>query len=247
MENWHLEIQNLTKTFKMSVLGGKQIHGFHNISFRVQRGDFMGVIGKSGSGKSSLLKCIYRTYIPDKGYVLYKNEDGEITNLTFADDHTLLDFRKQEIGYVAQLLRAVPRVTALEIIAEPLLLKGVDPGIAKEKAARYLERLLIPEELWEAYPSTFSGGERQRVNIARALISAPKLLLLDEPTSALDPVSTQIVVEMLEEIKHKTTMIGIFHDMAVVEKLADHLLVMKDNKMRMFGKTEEVLATEGLA
>jgi alpha-D-ribose 1-methylphosphonate 5-triphosphate synthase subunit PhnL len=228
----------------MSVLRGKQIHGFHDVSFKVQRGDFVGIIGKSGSGKSSLLKCIYQTYIPDKGYVLLKNEAGEMINLTLADDHTILGFRRQEIGYVSQLLRAVPRVTALEVIAEPLLLRGVDLDTAKEKAARYLERLLIPEELWEAYPSTFSGGERQRVNIARALISAPKLLLLDEPTSALDPASTRIVVKMLEGIKHKTTMLGIFHDISVVEKLADNLLVMRDNRMVKFGKTEEVLATE---
>jgi alpha-D-ribose 1-methylphosphonate 5-triphosphate synthase subunit PhnL len=228
----------------MSVLRGKQIHGFHDVSFKVQRGDFVGIIGKSGSGKSSLLKCIYQTYIPDKGYVLLKNEAGEMINLTLADDHTILGFRRQEIGYVSQLLRAVPRVTALEVIAEPLLLRGVELDTAKEKAARYLERLLIPEELWEAYPSTFSGGERQRVNIARALISAPKLLLLDEPTSALDPASTRIVVEMLEGIKHKTTMLGIFHDISVVEKLADNLLVMRDNRMVKFGKTEEVLATE---
>lgn len=248
MDNKHLEIQNLTKTFNMSVLGGKLINGFHDVNFTVDRGEFFGIIGKSGSGKSSLLKCIYQTYIPDGGRVLYCPEKGdEMVDMTNADDHTVLALRRSDIGYVSQLLRAVPRVTALDVIAEPLLLKGTEIEDARDKAASYLERLLIPEELWDAYPSTFSGGERQRVNIARALISAPKLLLLDEPTSALDPASTAIVVEMLKEIKNKTTMVGIFHDMYVVEELADRLVVMKNNKMTNIGPAKEVLSSEGLA
>ncbi|MDK2947536.1 MAG: alpha-D-ribose 1-methylphosphonate 5-triphosphate synthase subunit PhnL [Methanolobus sp.] len=248
MDNKHLEIQNLTKTFNMSVLGGKLINGFHDVNFTVDRGEFFGIIGKSGSGKSSLLKCIYQTYIPDGGRVLYCPEKGdEMVDMTNADDHTVLALRRSDIGYVSQLLRVVPRVTALDVIAEPLLLKGTEIEDARDKAASYLERLLIPEELWDAYPSTFSGGERQRVNIARALISAPKLLLLDEPTSALDPASTAIVVEMLKEIKNKTTMVGIFHDMYVVEELADRLVVMKNNKMTNIGPAKEVLSSEGLA
>jgi len=242
--NNHLEISGLNKSFTVHVSGGKQIMGFEDVSFSVKRGEFLAIIGGSGSGKSSLLKCIYRTYIPDSGSILYRPDPDCIpTDLTAAPDHTIMALRRSEIGYVSQLLYAVPRVTALDVIAEPLLVRGMDPRDARDAASTYLARLRIPEDLWDAYPSTFSGGERQRVNIARALVASANLLLLDEPTSALDPESTAVVVEMLREVKRKTTMIGIFHDLSVVREVADRVIVMKNNRMVGTGTPEDILGS----
>ncbi len=225
----------------MHVLGGKEIKGFEDVSFSVKRGEFLAIIGSSGSGKSSLLKCMYRTYLADSGSMLYRMDSDSAIDLTTASDHEILALRRSEIGYVSQLLQVVPRTIAVDVIAEPLLQRGIGIDDVRDAASRYLARLRIPEDLWDAYPSTFSGGERQRVNIARALIAAPRLLLLDEPTSALDPASTAVVVEMLREVNHRTTMIGIFHDLSVVRELADRVVVMKDNRMVGIGMSEEIL------
>ena len=241
----HLEIFYLNKTFNVYVLGGKKIKGFEDVSFSVKRGEFLAIIGSSGSGKSSLLKCMYRTYLADSGSMLYRPDSNSAIDLTTASDHEILRLRRSEIGYVSQLLQVVPRTIAVDVIAEPLLHRGIGIDDARDAASRYLARLRIPEDLWDAYPSTFSGGERQRVNIARALIAAPRLLLLDEPTSALDPASTAVVVEMLRAITHGTTMIGIFHDLSVVRELADRVVVMKDNRMAGIGTPEEIVGDRG--
>lgn len=225
----------------MHILGGKEIKGFEDVSFSVKRGEFLAIIGSSGSGKSSLLKCMYRTYLADSGSMLYRMDSDSTIDLTTASDHEILRLRRSEIGYVSQLLQVVPRTIAVDVIAEPLLQCGIGIDDARDAASRYLARLRIPEDLWGAYPSTFSGGERQRVNIARALIAAPRLLLLDEPTSALDPASTAVVVEMLRGVNQGTTMIGIFHDLSVVRELADRVIVMKDNRMAGIGTPEEIL------
>ena len=172
---------------------------------------------------------------------MYYRDSGSTINLTTASDHEILALRRNEIGYVSQLLQVVPRTIAVDVIAEPLLQRGIGIDDARDAASGYLARLRIPEDLWDAYPSTFSGGERQRVNIARALIAAPRLLLLDEPTSALDPASTAVVVEMLREVNHGTTMIGIFHDLSVVRELADRVVMMQDNRMAGIGTPVEIL------
>ncbi|RZN38301.1 MAG: phosphonate C-P lyase system protein PhnL [Methanosarcinales archaeon] len=237
----HLEIFDLNKTFNVHVLGGKKIKGFEDVSFSVKRGEFLAIIGSSGSGKSSLLKCMYRTYLADSGSMLYHGDSGSVIDLTTASDHEILAIRRNEVGYVSQLLQVVPRTIAVDVIAEPLLQRGIGIDDARDAASGYLARLRIPEDLWDAYPSTFSGGERQRVNIARALIRAPRLLLLDEPTSALDPASTAVVVGMLRGVNPGTTMIGIFHDLSVVRELADRVVVMKDNRMAGIGTPEEIL------
>jgi alpha-D-ribose 1-methylphosphonate 5-triphosphate synthase subunit PhnL len=237
----HLEICDLTKTFNVHVLGGKQIQGFKNVNICVKRGEFLAIVGSSGSGKSSLLKSIYRTYIPDCGSILYHHDHNVTTDLMRASDHEILKLRKDKIGYVSQLLHVIPRVIAIDVIAEPLLQRGRSLDKARDTASGYLAQLKIPTNLWDAYPSTFSGGERQRVNIARALIAAPELLLLDEPTSALDPVSTNVVVDMLRQVNKKTTMIGIFHDLSIVRELSDRVIMMKDKQVIAIGTPEEII------
>src|SRR5215831_10264152 len=196
----HLRIEDLHKAYTLHVLHGERVQAFHDVTFTVPRGKITAIIGPSGNGKSSLLKCVYRTYLPTSGHVHYHRADGAI-DLATADDHTILALRQQEIGYVAQFLKAPPRVTAVDVVARPLVERGVARDVAVETAAALLARLNLPDDLFDAYPALFSGGEQQRVNIARALIGRADLLLLDEPTSALDRENLLRVAEMLREAR----------------------------------------------
>ncbi|MBA2451334.1 MAG: ATP-binding cassette domain-containing protein, partial [Chloroflexi bacterium] len=178
-----LSIRGLTKRFTLHILGGKVVVAFRDVDLDVPVGGFIGLAGTSGSGKSSLLKCIYRTYLASEGAARYVGDDGETVDLARADDRAVLRLRRREIGYVAQFLRASPRVPALDVIAGPRADGGVGLEQARAEARELLDRLRLPRELWDSYPILFSGGEQQRVNVARALITRPRLLLLDEPTS----------------------------------------------------------------
>lgn len=196
--------------------------GFREMSFTLEEGEFLGVSGPSGSGKSSLLKCIYRTYIPTSGTALYETARGEAVDIAAADDHTLLDLRKREISYVSQFLHVIPRVTAIDILAKTFVSNGSDMDDGKRHAAQLLSRLGLPESIWELFPSTFSGGEKQRLNIIRAIASRPRLLLLDEPTASLDAESANAVVSLIKDLKQEgTAMIGVFHDRELLDELSD--------------------------
>lgn len=235
-----LRIEHLTKAFTLHVLHGKRVPAFHDVSFAVPRGQITAIVGPSGSGKSSLLKCIYRTYLPTHGSIVLKTDAGTV-DLATADDHTILALRKRTIGYVAQFLKAPPRVTAVEVVARPLIERGVPRASALAEAAAILERLHLPPDLFDAYPALFSGGEQQRVNIARALVAETDLLLLDEPTSALDRINLARVTGLLREARARgTTIVGIFHDYAVVEALADVAVVMEGGTVRSAGPWSSV-------
>jgi alpha-D-ribose 1-methylphosphonate 5-triphosphate synthase subunit PhnL len=224
-----LEVKNLSKTFTLHILGGKVIEGFGSVSFRVAPGEFLGLAGRSGSGKSSVLKCIYGTYLPSAGELWFASESHGKVNLARGPEQTILHIRNREMGYVSQFLRVIPRVAAVDVVAEPLLRLGTDPGTARRRASALLERLAIPAKLHDAYPATFSGGEQQRINIARAVIWEPRLLLLDEPTASLDRGSQEIVIGLLKELKQKgTSMIGIFHDRTSMEAIANNVLEMSN-------------------
>lgn len=218
-----LKVDNLSKVFNIHILGDKVIEGCDGVSFIVERGEFLGISGPSGAGKSTILRCIYRTYLPSGGDIWYDSVLYGQVNLAAIADHMIIGLRHKEIGYVSQFLKVIPRVSAIDIVAEPLLLKnGISPKEAKTKAGELLERLNISSKLFDAYPSTFSGGEQQRVNIARAVIWKPRLLLLDEPTASLDKDSTSIVIDLLRELKEEgTSMVGIFHDERLMEFITD--------------------------
>lgn len=220
-----LKADNLSKVFNIHILGDKVIEGCDGVSFIVERGKFLGISGPSGAGKSTILKCIYRTYLPTGGDIWYDSVLYGRVNLATIADHMVIGLRHKEIGYVSQFLKVIPRVSAINIAAEPLLLKnGTSPEEAKTKAGELLERLNIPPKLFDAYPATFSGGEQQRVNIARAIIWKPRLLLLDEPTASLDKGSTAIVAELLKELRSEgTSMVGIFHDEKLMESITDRV------------------------
>ncbi len=220
-----LTVQHLSKTFTIHQLDGKHIEGVSPVSFSVPEGGSLALSGPSGTGKSSILKCLYRTYLPTTGSIEYESETAGVLDLATLPEHAMVHLRNAEIGYVTQFLRVIPRVPATGVVAEPLLRRGVPETEALEQAAVLLRRLRIPEELLDAYPVTFSGGEQQRVNIARAMIARPRLLLLDEPTASLDKASISIVIDLLRELQAQgTTMVMIFHDPDIMNALAGQVL-----------------------
>ncbi|OQX16575.1 MAG: phosphonate C-P lyase system protein PhnL [Desulfobulbaceae bacterium A2] len=220
-----LIVRQLCKNFTIHALGGEIIGALADVSFEVARGDFLALAGPSGAGKSSILKCIYRTYLPNGGSVLYDSAAFGRVDLVRLPERQVITIRQREMGYVAQFLQVIPRVSALDLVAEPLRRRhGLSVEEARERAASLLARLRIPARLFDASPATFSGGEQQRVNIARAICWQPRLMLLDEPTASLDADSIDIVLELLMELRQAgTTMIGIFHDPAVMERIASHI------------------------
>lgn len=222
-----LTVDNLVKSFISYVLGGKEIVGFNRISFRVPAGKALGLAGPSGSGKSSVLKCIYRTYLASAGSILFDSEAYGRIDLASLPENEILHLRRTEMGYVTQFLSVLPRVPALDVVAEPLLISGVSREQARATARGLLNRLRIEPRLHDAYPCTFSGGEKQRVNLARAVIRPARLLLLDEPTASLDTGSIRVVLDLLSEIKAGgTTMIAIFHDRSIMDSLMDDVYCM---------------------
>ncbi len=232
MADFHVQVRDLGKTFVLHVLHGKRIVGFEQVSFDAPPGAFVGVAGPSGSGKSSLLKCLYRTYLADSGSIRLATAAGEQVDLATADDDAVIALRLSDIGYVSQFLRPIPRVAALDLAARPLIRRGMPQAEAHDRVIAYFQRLSLPEDLWDGYPILFSGGEQQRVNLARALASDAPLLLLDEPTSALDASLQAAVVELLAERRDRgTTMIGIMHDAALLRDLSDVVLHMEQGRI----------------
>jgi len=221
-----LEVEGLAKHFTRHILDGRRLPAFDDVSFALGGGECLLVRGPSGAGKSSLLKCLYRTYRPSSGQALLRFGGGEC-DLATAPDVDVFQVRQAAIGYVSQFFAVIPRVSAVGVVAEPLLTLGIEAGRARRQAREMLERLEVAPALWEGYPSTFSGGERQRVNLARALVAPRELLLLDEPTSSLDPGRARLVCELLAERKRAGTgMIAVFHDL-VTPALIDHVYEME--------------------
>jgi len=222
-----MRCEGLSKTFLMHVRGGKRIQAFTDVSFSLSEGEFLGVSGPSGAGKSSLLKCLYRTYLPSAGSVWYTDAAAQTRDLAAADEHDILRLRRLEIGYISQFFPVIPRVSALDTIANSMVARGFPREESLRKARELLERLAIPRPLWELSPSTFSGGEKQRINIIHAIIARPRLLLLDEPTASLDAETGREAVSLIRELKGEgTAMIGIFHDMTLLTGLSDRMVEM---------------------
>jgi alpha-D-ribose 1-methylphosphonate 5-triphosphate synthase subunit PhnL len=183
--NTMIEITGAEKSFTMHLQGGVRLPVVHGVSFLVNAGECVVLSGPSGAGKSSILKMIFGNYRCKGGGILVRHQGG-VLDIARAEPRQILSVRRSTIGYVSQFLRAVPRVPTLDVVAEPLLVTGVARADARERAGALLRRLNIPERLWRLPPSTFSGGEQQRVNIARGFISDLPVLLLDEPTASLD-------------------------------------------------------------
>ncbi len=216
-----IEINNAQKTFTMHLQGGVQLPVVRGVSFQVNAGECVVLSGPSGAGKSSILKMIFGNYRCDGGRIGIRHEGMQI-DLAKAEPRQILRVRRATIGYVSQFLRAVPRVATIDVVAEPLIANGATRAHAREQAASLLKILNIPERLWALPPSTFSGGEQQRVNIARGFISELPILLLDEPTASLDAVNRAVVVDLIDEKKRAgVAMVAIVHDDEIRNLIAD--------------------------
>lgn len=216
-----LRVEGLSKSFTVHSLG-KTIHACHDITIAVSPGEFVGITGRSGSGKSTVLKLVHRTYLPQQGAVWYDSARYGLIDLTRASDREVIYLRRHEIGYVSQFLEVMPRSTARETVEHGVLDMGLDEETARERANRALSHFEIAPELWDSYAATFSGGEKLRLNIARAMAKRPRLLLLDEPTASLDALARARVREVILRLKQDgTTMLGIFHDLEFMKGLCD--------------------------
>lgn len=221
-----LSVSNVEKTFTMHLQGGTQLHVLRDVTFEVNAGECVVLGGASGAGKSSILKMVYGNYAADGGrIVLDAGTPGGPVDLASADPRRVLAARRDAMGYVSQFLRCVPRVAAISVVAEPLVERGVDTAEAEERAAALLARLSIPQRLWPLPPATFSGGEQQRVNVARGFIADLPTLLLDEPTASLDSGNRDVVVDLIADKRAAgVAMLGIFHDVEVRERVADRII-----------------------
>jgi len=221
-----LTVENFSKTF-FNHAQGTTIPSSHNVHLNVWSGRLTALVGPTGAGKSSVLKGIYRTYLPSSGRILFRTATGLEVDLASAEEHVVLDLRREEIGFVTQFLYCLPRRGARDVVAEPLLERGVPLFEAREKAEALLDALNVPQRLWSVPPATFSGGEKQRVNLARGLIARPRLLLLDEPTASLDPLTTDRVMGLLDGLKRDgIAMLAIFHHPELVERIADDTVTL---------------------
>jgi alpha-D-ribose 1-methylphosphonate 5-triphosphate synthase subunit PhnL len=222
-----IQVEGLSKSFVLHHLG-KHIRGCHHINFILEEGEFLGITGKSGAGKSTVMKCIYRTYLPNGGHIWYHSRLYGLIDLVRATEREVMHLRKKEVGYVSQFLNVLPRTTAREIVELALLEMGHDRMGASREAERMLEHFELDKELWDLYPHTFSGGEKLRLNMARAMVKKPRLLLLDEPTASLDNASKIRVKELLLKLKKEgTSMLGIFHDLEFMEGVCDRVINMQ--------------------
>jgi alpha-D-ribose 1-methylphosphonate 5-triphosphate synthase subunit PhnL len=219
-----IDVSNAEKTFTMHLQGGVELPVVRGVSFHVSPGECVVLSGPSGAGKSSILKMIFGNYRCDGGRINIRHQ-GAVIDLARAEPREILSVRRATIGYVSQFLRAVPRVPTIDVVAEPLIANGTPRAEAREKAGALLHRLNIPERLWALPPSTFSGGEQQRVNIARGFISDLPILLLDEPTASLDAKNRAVVVELIEQNKRQSVaMVAIVHDDEIRHLIADRIV-----------------------
>ena len=214
-----LRIDNLAKTFLLHNQGAKKLPVFQNISFQVKAGECLVLTGASGTGKSTLLRAIYANYLVQSGTINIRHENKWV-DLASASPHEVLNIRKKTLGYVSQFLRVIPRISTIELVCEPLIVQGKLIKPAKTRAKKLLNKLSIPASLWDLPPATFSGGEQQRVNIARTLIQDYPILLLDEPTASLDEKNRDAVIELINDARNQgTAVVGIFHDKYVRESV----------------------------
>ncbi len=210
--DWILKVEELAKHFRLHTQGGIRIPVFDALNLELCPGESAAVCGPSGAGKSSLLRLVYGNYRIGAGAIRVRHRDG-VVNLAEASSDVILDLRRWTVGYVSQFLRVIPRVPALDIVMEPLCRRGTGPAEARRRAESLLDQLRIPERLWSLSPTTFSGGEQQRINIARGFAAFYPLMLLDEPTASLDPVNRRTVLDLISAARQQgAAILSIFHD-----------------------------------
>ena len=215
-----IRIEDLSKTFSLHNQGGAVLRVLEGATLNVEAGECVGLVGQSGSGKSTLMRMIHGNYLAASGSLVVAGLD-----LVTAQPRQIVALRRHTLGYVSQFLRVVPRVPTIEVVAEPLLQLATPAAQARDRAAHLLSRLNIPQRLWTLSPTTFSGGEQQRVNVARGFAHAYPVMLLDEPTASLDAANREVVLSLIEEAKARgAAILGIFHDEAARDRVCDRLV-----------------------
>ena len=221
-----LHTDALAKSFTLHLQGGVRIPVLAGVGLELHAGECVVLSGPSGVGKSTLMRSLYGNYRAESGHILIRHR-GAMVDLATADPRTILAIRHETLGYVSQFLRVVPRVPALDVVAEVLIGRGASQDEARRIATDLLLRLNIPRRLHGLPPATFSGGEQQRVNLARGFIGNHPVLLLDEPTASLDAENRAVVVAMINEAKARgTAIIAICHDADVRDAIADRLFAL---------------------
>jgi alpha-D-ribose 1-methylphosphonate 5-triphosphate synthase subunit PhnL len=219
-----LRVEGLAKTFTLHLHGGARLPVVHGVSFSVAAGECVVLGGPSGVGKSSILKMVSGNYIAGEGRIFVADGERAI-DVARAAPREILDLRRRVVSYVSQFLRVIPRVAALDIVAAAAQEAGLGRDAARDRAAGLLARLRLPEDLWRLPPATFSGGEQQRVNIARGFAGAHRLLVLDEPTASLDADNREAVIGLVAERKAEGAgFLAIFHDDDVRARVADRIV-----------------------
>lgn len=237
-----LTVEALQKSFLLHGQGGIEIDVMRDLSLTLHAGECLVLAGRSGIGKSTLLKMLYGDYRIHQGRIRLHFDDGEL-ELESLPAYAWHGLRRDVIGYVSQFLRVVPRVATVHVVMEPLLARGADEHQSRQRAETLLARLNLPERLWQLPPGTFSGGEQQRVNIARGFIGEHPLLLLDEPTASLDAANRDVVVALISEAKARgSALLGIFHDEDVRNRVADRLLSLDGSLGACAADTQENLS-----
>ena len=226
-----ISANGISKKFVMHQQNGAEINVFNNLKFDAESGKCLILAGQSGSGKSTLLRMMYGNYLSNSGELKIKAGDYWVDMVT-ATPRQIVALRKNSIGYVSQFLKTIPRVTTLNVVMQPALERGISQKDAQKRAENLLSRLNIPESLWHLAPSTFSGGEQQRVNIARGFMVSWPILLLDEPTASLDEKNRDVVLELIQEAKDNgSAIIGIFHDAYVRQKVGNRQFNVLNNEV----------------
>jgi alpha-D-ribose 1-methylphosphonate 5-triphosphate synthase subunit PhnL len=215
-----IAIANLSKSFTLHNQGGAVIPVMADAALSVAPGECVGLVGASGAGKSTLMRMVAGNYRVGGGSLVVGGLD-----VARATPRQIIALRREVLGHVSQFLRVVPRVPTRDVVADPLLALGVPAAEARLRAEALLARLNIPERLWSLSPTTFSGGEQQRVNIARGFVHPFPALLLDEPTASLDAANRAVVLALITEAKARgAAILGIFHDEGARAAVCDRLV-----------------------
>lgn len=226
-----IRVEDLQKQFVLHNQAGVSLPVFRNLSFEVQSGESLVLHGRSGVGKSTLLRMLYGNYTPSGGAIFLRH-DGQMVDIVASSPREVLEVRRRSVGFVSQFLRVIPRITTLDVVRDRMLARGVDARLATERSKTILARLNLSERLWNLAPSTFSGGEQQRVNIARSFVDLSPIMLLDEPTASLDATNRDVVIGLIHEARSTGhTLVGVFHDAAVREAVATRTLDLSELSM----------------
>lgn len=237
-----LTVRGLAKSFVLHGIGGRVVRAFSDVNLDVYAGRLTALAGSSGAGKSSILKCIYRTYLPSAGRVVLTTSDGETVDLVGLGDREMADLRQREIGYVSQFLRAEPRRGCLDVVVRAGVRRGLTVAHAHQAAEAVLTRLNVAADLWGTYPTLLSGGEQQRVNFAAATLAPPRVLLLDEPVSALDPANRAAAMGVVDDLVARGVgVLAVFHDVDAIRRHAAEVVLLRGGAVVATGPPDVVL------